>query len=162
MSLAKAIGATCIVADTVVDYLSLAKRVGADYTIDITTEDIEERVKAISGEMGPNVIVDCKGIPDFLNNAVNMVSFAGRIVCVRYCEKNQEYNTLWCSAKELSIIGLSRFNNEFRLVVKKLRNHLNVIRKLTADRFKFEHYQLALKRAVDEDPKSMKVLVDFD
>ena len=39
--------------------LGMAKTLGADYTIDVTSEDALERIRAITGGKGVDVVLDC-------------------------------------------------------------------------------------------------------
>lgn len=74
--------AKILVADKHEQRLKVAKDFGADYTVNITRENIEEKVKDITGatdskEEGLDVVIDAVGTPDVLRECVRLVRKGG-------------------------------------------------------------------------------------
>jgi len=63
--------------------LAIAKEYGADYLIDYSREDIRERVKAITGGRGADVVYDPVGGEAF-DAALRSIAWGGRIIIVGF------------------------------------------------------------------------------
>lgn len=84
---AKAAGAAkVIVLDAVEERLDLARRFGADHTIDITKfPDFKARlkeVKRLTGPRGADIVMELVGRPDVINDGIAMLSMLGRYVLI--------------------------------------------------------------------------------
>lgn len=83
IEIGKALGAKVIAAAGGPDKLSVAKEHGADYLIDYSREDIRERVKAITGGRGADVIYDPVG-GDAFDASLRSVAWEGRILIIGF------------------------------------------------------------------------------
>ena len=81
---AKQIGSRVIAIDTVEDRLSLAKKMGADETINVTEEDPVEKVKSLTDGEGVEVSFEIVGgnQPKTIQQSVEMLCKGGRAVIV--------------------------------------------------------------------------------
>ena len=68
-------GATVIAMDLDAGKLELAKRIGANFTINSRTENVHERLLEITDRLGPDVIIEAVGSPATYVMAVNEVAF---------------------------------------------------------------------------------------
>jgi L-iditol 2-dehydrogenase len=75
--LAKAAGATVIVSEPSPSRRATALETGADYAVDPTAEDLVARVKAVSHEVGADVVILAIGIPSLVNVAIELVRKRG-------------------------------------------------------------------------------------
>ncbi len=90
IQLAKLSGGAVIVIGRRKKKLNLAKKLGADVTIDSEKEDIVYRVKELTG-LGVDVCLECGGYPEAISQALACVKKGGRIVMVGL-QKSQPYN----------------------------------------------------------------------
>ncbi len=67
--------------------LELAKKFGANYTINTTKEDLYERVMEITGSEGVDVVIESSGSVDMLYESVRVCKNYARISCVAFYEK---------------------------------------------------------------------------
>lgn len=72
--------------------LELAKKFGADYTINTTQEDLFERVMEITDGDGVDVVIESSGSVDMLLAAVRVCKSNARIACVAFYEKPITFN----------------------------------------------------------------------
>ncbi len=108
----KALGATVIAAARGADKLDVARRHGADDTIDYGSEDIRERIKAITAGRGIDVILDPVG-GDISDAAFRSLRWEGRIVIVGFAAgKIQQIPANLLLVKNISAVGL--FWGEYR------------------------------------------------
>ena len=81
---AKLKGAHVIAAAGGEDRLEVAKDLGADYTINYRTQDLEEEVRAITKKRGVDVVFENIGDPDLWPGAWDSLSRNGRLVTVGF------------------------------------------------------------------------------
>jgi L-gulonate 5-dehydrogenase len=141
--------------------LDRAKKMGADYCINSLKEDVEARVKDITGGEGPNVIIDCAGLPQMLDQFVRMVSFGGRVVLMGVNLKGSSYPMLWVSVKEVGIVGSRMQCHKFKPVIENIDDYLSKADLLVTDVFPFEKAEEAFALAAKAAPDTSKVVVKF-
>jgi NADPH:quinone reductase len=83
VEIAKAMGASVIAAAGGAEKLAVAKRAGADHLIDYAREDLRERVKAITGGRGVDVVYDPVG-GDAFDHSLRSIAWEGRIIVIGF------------------------------------------------------------------------------
>ena len=114
-------GARVIAVDIDDVKLQLARKCGASETINSATTPLHERLQQLTGNHGPEVIIEAAGLPQTFRAAVEEVCFAGRVVYIGYAKKPVEYETKYFVQKELDIMGSRNatpadFQNVIRLL----------------------------------------------
>jgi len=83
VEIAKAMGATVIAAAGGAEKLAVAERAGADHLVDYRREDLRERVKAITGGRGVDVVYDPVG-GDAFDQGLRCIAWEGRIIVIGF------------------------------------------------------------------------------
>lgn len=83
VEIGKALGARVIACASSPTKLAVCRAHGADETIDYTTEDMRERIKALTGGRGPDVIYDPVGGP-YTEPALRSIAWRGRLLVVGF------------------------------------------------------------------------------
>ncbi len=83
VAIAKIMGARVIAAARGAGKLALAREHGADETIDYDSENLRDRVKALTGDAGVNVVIDPVG-GDAFDAALRVTAWEGRIVTIGF------------------------------------------------------------------------------
>lgn len=83
IQIAKAMGARVIAAASTDEKCALCKSIGADETINYQTENLRERLKALTNGGGPDVIYDPVG-GDFAEPAFRSIAWRGRYLVVGF------------------------------------------------------------------------------
>lgn len=83
VELGKAMGAKVIAAASSADKLAVCREHGADEGIDYSTEDLKERIKALTGGAGADVIYDPVG-GDFSEAAFRSIAWEGRFLVIGF------------------------------------------------------------------------------
>ena len=83
VELGKALGATVIAAASSDDKLALCKELGADHTINYSTESVKDRVKELTDGRGVDVVYDPVG-GDFSEPAVRSMGWNGRYLVIGF------------------------------------------------------------------------------
>ena len=79
----KAMGATVIATASSAEKLAVAREHGADHGIDYAREDLRERVKALTGGKGADVVFDPVG-GDAFDAALRAIAWEGRILVIGF------------------------------------------------------------------------------
>jgi NADPH2:quinone reductase len=83
IEIAKALGARVIACASTSEKLAVCREHGADETIDYATEDVRERIKALTAGRGVDVIVDPVG-GAFTEPALRSIAWRGRLLVVGF------------------------------------------------------------------------------
>lgn len=83
VEIGKAMGARVIACAGSAEKLAIAQQHGADHLIDYSNEDLRERVKAITGGRGADVIYDPVG-GDVFDASLRCIAWGGRIVIIGF------------------------------------------------------------------------------
>jgi NADPH2:quinone reductase len=83
VEIGKAMGARVIAAASSEDKLALCRQLGADETIDYTTEDLRKRALALTGEKGVDVVYDPVG-GGYTESALRAMAWRGRLLIVGF------------------------------------------------------------------------------
>jgi NADPH2:quinone reductase len=108
VELGKIMGARVIATAGGPDKLEIARAAGADEAIDYLAEDIRERVKALTGGRGADVIYDPVG-GDVFDASLRCVAFEGRILVIGFAGgRVPQIPANHVMVKNVDIIGVNR------------------------------------------------------
>lgn len=114
-------GAETIAIDMDDAKLEIARKAGAKHLIHSKNEDLHERLSAITGGHGPDVMIEAIGLPQTFRVAVEEVAFTGRVVYIGYAKEPVEYETRLFVQKELDVMGSrNALPEDFREVIRML------------------------------------------
>lgn len=147
--------------------LGLAKRLGAEYAIDVRREDPVERVLEITHGEGADCVIECVGhwheVPGRegpLAQAVKMVRSAGRIVTAGLGEQPTNVHFKSLVIKEAQIIASRVSLGEFPRAIRMLGKGLLHPELLITDQLPMRDVGKAFARLDAEDPKMIKMVLD--
>ena len=114
-------GARTIAIDLDDTKLATARLAGASELIHSGREDVRERLLALTGGDGPDVVIEAIGLVETFQLAVEVVAFTGRVVYVGYAKEPVAYETKLFVQKELDILGSrNALPQDFRDVIAML------------------------------------------
>jgi len=114
-------GAETIAIDMDDAKLEIARKAGAKHLVHSRNEDLHERLQAITGGHGPDVMIEAIGLPQTFRAAVEEVAFTGRVVYIGYAKEPVQYETRLFVQKELDIMGSrNALPEDFREVIRML------------------------------------------
>ena len=154
VQLGKATGARVIGVVGGQDKVAVAERMGCDVVIDRRSEDIIERVKAVTGGRGADVVYEPVGGPAY-TASTKCIAFEGRIVVVGFASGTiPEPRLNHAMVKNYSILGLhwGLYEQHDPQAVRDCHDELvrladaGRIEPLVAERFGFEEVPEALAR----------------
>lgn len=107
LQVAKSAGATVVVSGTDVDRerLVLAKKLGADYTVDVTAENVFEVINRITDGKGADVTLECSGAARAAGDALLLTRKAGQYTQIGLFGKPIQIDFEKICYRELKVTG---------------------------------------------------------
>jgi 2-desacetyl-2-hydroxyethyl bacteriochlorophyllide A dehydrogenase len=99
--------------------LAIAKKAGAQHTVNSARDDLHAALREIDPD-GPDVCIEAIGLPVTFQAAVEEVAFAGRVVYIGYSKEPVRYETKLFVQKELDIRGSRNALGDFADVIQML------------------------------------------
>jgi len=149
MQVARAKGAKVFTSDIDPDRLRLAKRLGADEAIDPGKEDLSDVMRGLTDGDGPNVVIEAVGSEATINQAVQVVSAAGRVVLVGLFGETMSFKPIILIRKELDFLGSRNSSGVFPEAIGLIAAGKVVLANLITHRFSLEESPEMFRR-IDE------------
>jgi L-gulonate 5-dehydrogenase len=147
--------------------LGIARRLGAEYAIDLRAEDPVERVLELTHGEGADCVIECVGhwheVPGRegpLAQAVKMVRSGGRIVTAGLGEQPTNVHFKSLVIKEAQIIASRVSLGEFPRAIRMLGKGLLHPELLITDQLPMRDVGKAFARLDAEDPRMIKMVLD--
>lgn len=156
-------GATVIAVDLDDEKLTLARRLGAAYTINSKMENLHDRLMVLTAGMGPTVVIEAVGSVPTYQAAIDEVAFSGRVVCIGYSKSDVTFHTGLFVKKELNIRGSRNATPmDFEAVIRYLLKGSCPKDELISACVKPEQAHATMQSWVAAPGKVFRILVDFN
>jgi threonine dehydrogenase-like Zn-dependent dehydrogenase len=156
-------GARTIAIDVDDIKLGIAKKAGADYSINSQQESMHEKLLELTYGLGPDVIIEAIGLPQTFRAAVEEVAFTGRVVYIGYAKEPVAYETRLFVQKELDIMGSrNALPEDFRQVIRMLENHLFPVEEAVSVIATIEEAPGLLRAWTENPSRFTKIMVTMD
>ena len=162
LEMVKLYGGIAIVSDFNEKRLSIAKELGANYIINPKNEDPLEKVREITNGMGSNVTIDAVCMPKTFEQAIEITSVAGRVMCLGFTKEYSEIAQLGITIKELDVRGSRHQTFKFKEVVQLFNEKKLNPNKLISHVVEFENTKDAIKMIEETPEKVCKVVLKFN
>ncbi len=149
MQVARARGAKVFASDIDPDRLRLAKRLGAGVAIDPGEEDLSDAVKGLTDGDGPSVVIEAVGSETTIDQAVQVVSAAGRVVLVGLFGETMPFKPIALIRKELDLLGSRNSSGMFPEAIRLIAAGQVGVADLITHRFSLEESP-EMFRGIDE------------
>ena len=117
-------GATVVAVDVDDEKLQIAKQVGATYTVNSMKENLHERIQQITEGLGVDAVIEAVGNAITQRQAIDEVSFTGRVTFIGYAPTETSFLTKLFVQKELDIRGSRNAKpSDFRAVIHFMQTH---------------------------------------
>ncbi|GMH09049.1 hypothetical protein Nepgr_010889 [Nepenthes gracilis] len=147
MLAARAFGAPKIVVVDVDGYrLSVAKELGADETVKVSTnsQDIPEEVAQIHDAMGTEIDItfDCAGFDKTMSTALRATRSGGRVCLIGMGHSEMTVPLTPSAVREVDVIGVFRYKNTWPLCLEFMSNGKIDVKPLITHRFGFSQREV--------------------
>lgn len=162
LKIARQICGHIIVADIVDAKLEAAKTNGASYTINVLTENLEEKVKEYTDGHGSTVSIDASGTKDSLLTLLKATGNAGRVMVMGFSTAPIEVNQFLITSKELDVRGSRLQNKMFGKAIELIEAGKLDLNGSISHRFPMTHAQEAFDFVDTHDPSIRKIVLTFE
>lgn len=149
-----------IALDVVDDKLALAKKVGADMTINIAENDAVQMVKDLTEGYGADVYIEATGHPSAVPQGLNLLRKLGTFV--EYSVFKDAVSVDWSiisDDKELNVLGAHLGPHTWPAAIKLLETETLPMDEICTNQFPLERFQEALDLVGDSAGASVKVSI---
>jgi L-iditol 2-dehydrogenase len=161
MQLARAQGARVVVSGTTVDTerLLTARKLGADWTVDVTSEPLVPFVEEITGGLGADVVFECSGSAKGLQDALFAVRKRGQLTQIGLFGKPVSCDFEKICYKEIKVTGSlgSRWAS-WEMALKFLASGACDAKSLISDVLPLTEWQTAF--TMFEEKKGLKLVLE--
>lgn len=147
--------------------LETARKLGADYAIDIEQEDPLERVLDVTGGIGADCVIECvghyheiEGREAPLQQAVRMIRTGGRIVTCGLGEQLTPVHFKTLVIKEAELIASRVTRGEFPRALRQMSKGLLHPELLITEQAPLGEVTAAFAKVDRDDPETIKVVLD--
>lgn len=149
----KAAGGTAIITDLYDEKLEYARQFGADAVVNVRNQDLRSYIEGL--EERPNVIFDCVCTKTSLEEAVDMVSAAGRVVELGFAQITSEICHATLMKKEVDICGTRLQTGRFPEAIRYIQEHESQLEGFVTQQFPVERLEEALD-FVGKNPEAVR------
>jgi len=147
---AKAKGASVVcVTDIDDNRLKMAKEIGADFTVKVTSRDGVKMAELIETTMGgkPDITIECSGAPPSIQTAIYATKSGGVVVLVGLGQENVEIPVVNAGVREVDIRGIFRYVNCYPTALAMVASGVVNVKPLITHKFKLEESIKAFEAA---------------
>jgi len=144
VQLAKAVGATRVIVAGRGPRLDLARELGADDVVDISTTDTVEGIRALTDGHGADCAFECAGAPEAVIASINCVKRGGRVALVGLTgNKNVAFNTDRIALDEVDVFGVRSSPNAYPELINLIAARKVNVKKLVSRVYPLEQINAA-------------------
>ena len=159
MMIAKAKGANTIMIGRGTR-LQAAKRIGADYIIDIEKEDVRARVMEITDGIRADEVIDCAGTEASINEAISCARRGGKIALLGWPGKtHMNINISPLIVDQITMVGGRANANCSKSVMALMTNGSLHVGDIITHHFTLDEYQKAFDTFMNRIDGAMKVII---
>lgn len=155
-------GACVIVSDTNEERTKLALELGASYAVNPAKENLEEKVKEITGGIKAQVVFDTTPISAVAEDAVKSVANNGRLVLYSsfYPDTPISISPDWLHKSAAKLLGTANSNTvDFTKATRLLSQGIIDVKPFVSEVYELEEYKQAFESAVKGD--KFRVVIKF-
>ena len=155
-------GAKVIAVDIDDQKLKLARKIGANYSLNSKSKTFKDELTEITLGNGPDVIIEAVGSPETYRTAIEEAAFAARVVCIGYSKNDVTFATRLWVQKEIDILGSRNATpSDFKAVINYLKKGDFPINEMVSRIVLPEEAPAAVREWAANPGQVMKILVKF-
>ena len=142
------------------DKLALAKKCGADLTLNPSEVDIYEEIRGLTGGYGADVYIECTGHPSAVSQGLNLLRKLGTFV--EYSVFKDDVTVDWSiisDDKELDVLGAHLGPNCWPAAIKIIESGVLPMDEICTHQYGLADVQKALDQVGDSAGASVKVSI---
>ena len=163
LDIAKNIGhAQVMVADLHPYRLELAKKLGADVTVNTREEDLIEKVMLWTDGEGAGVVAEATGVPSMAEMTPELVANGGRVVILGVLNREISLPGIKLTNKEMTIVGSRNSKDNYPMLIESFANHSLHPEIIMTKKFPFEKISNAFQYMEKNIAKIGKLVIEIE
>ncbi len=161
---AKGLGAKAVLITDLSDFrLEMARKVGLDYTVNPTKEDLSEAVLKAFGSDKADLILECVGVQPTMEAAIINARKGTDIIVVGVFGDRPLVDLGLVQDHEIRLIGTAMYQTrDYLQAIELIQKGAVQLKPLMTDHFAFEDYMKAYNYLDEKKDRAMKVFIDLD
>ena len=161
LQLARAGGAShVVVIEPEASRAALARKLGADHVLSPDDADIDRELRKICGKAGPELVLECAGVPSTIQRSVDLVRRGGRVGLVGLAATPATIEPATWLAKEVTLTAsLGYTHDEFDITQQLASDGSLDLAPLVTDTVGLDGLEAAIERLMKPSGE-IKILVD--
>jgi L-iditol 2-dehydrogenase len=161
LQVAKASGAEVLIADLVDSKLELARKLGADHTVNASRQDTVEAVsEATDGEMAPYVL-EAVGRPETIRQMVDLACSGGTLMPIGFTGNDlDEINLSRITLSEMDLLGILGFCRDFPTSINLMKRNLVDMKSLISGHYSLDEVEDAIKFSIENPDQVVRSIVN--
>jgi len=128
-------------------------------TVDTTQGDPVAAVRALTGGLGADVVLECAGVPETVQWALAMLRRGGRCAAVGIPTQGVEIAMQQLVLDELELVGSRASAGEMRRVIPHVEQGRMRVREMITHRFTLADYGRAMATFRDRSSGAIKIII---
>lgn len=161
---AKGLGAKAVLITDLSDFrLELARRVGLNYTVNVSSENLSEAVLDAFGSDKADLILECVGVQPTMEAAIVNARKGTDIIVVGVFGDKPLVDLGLVQDHEIRLIGTAMYQTrDYLKAIELIQKGAIQLNPLMTDHFAFEDYEKAYTYLDEKKDRAMKVFIDLD
>jgi L-iditol 2-dehydrogenase len=162
VQLAKAVGATRVIMAGRGLRLELAKELGADDVVDISSTDTVEGIRALTDGRGADCAFECAGAPESVVASINCVKRGGRVALIGLTGNMPiDLNTDRLVLDEIDVFGVRSSPNTYPQLITLIASGKVNVRKLVSGIYPLECITEAFEAFRNREGGAIRMVIRF-
>lgn len=162
VQLAKAVGATRVILIGRGPRLALARELGADDTVDISSADAVESVRTLTRGRGADCAFECAGAPEAVIAAIHCVKPGGRVALVGLTGNREvTFNTDRITLDEIDVYGVRSSPNAYPELISLIAAGKVSVRKLISRLYPLEQINAAFEAFRKREGGAIRMVIQI-
>ena len=156
-------GAEVLVADIADFKLEVAKELGVHHTVNPGKESLEERVKALTGGVGADRVIEAVGKPETLAQTVRLVRRGGTVMLIGWSgARTDAIDLTSVTLDELTLLGTLGFCNDYPVALRLMSMGKVKVAPIITHRMPLERVEEGIRMLRDHEPGVWKIAITED
>ncbi len=151
-----------IAADVVDEKLEAAKKNGASHVINVSKENLADKVREYTNGHGSTVSIDAACTNDSLISLLKATGNAGRVITMGFSTSETLVNQFLITSKELDVRGSRLQNKMFGKAIELIKAGKLDLSNSVSHTFPLDKAQEAFDFVTSHDPSIRKIVLTFD
>lgn len=142
--------------------LAVAKRMGADEVLNSGTQDVPERVRAMTGGQGADLAFDAVGLEPTIRSAIYSLRKGGCVVAIGNIGQEIKFPLQYCITRQIRVQGSCASSGEYDVCLAMIASKKLDMTPFLQDRMPLEQGKAAFERFYQKEPNLLKIILTVE